>query len=173
MCFNQKGDISNVKNGYLESVDKFTGSSISSIENDISMWLAKAWTAMNSLSHIRKSNLSNKITHNFFQAVKYAKLTTLVKGDLKASFSIATTLRFGEGANLFQAVVMSILLYGCTTWMLTKHIEKKLNRNCTRMLQAILNKFWKLHPTKFQQYGHLPPISKTIQIRWTKHVGHC
>ena len=35
--------------------------------------------------------------------------------------------------NFFQAV-MSILLYGCTTWMLTKHIEKSLDGNCTRML---------------------------------------
>ena len=26
--------------------------------------------------------------------------------------------------NFFQAVVVSILLYGCTTWMLTKCIEK-------------------------------------------------
>ena len=41
------------------------------------------------------------------------------------------------------------------------------------MLPAILNKSWKLNPTKQQLYGHLPPISKTIQIRLTKHVGHC
>ena len=33
-----------------------------------------------------------------------------------------------------QAVVMSILLYGCTTWMLTKRMEKKLDGNYTRML---------------------------------------
>ena len=29
----------------------------------------------------------------------------------------------------FQAVVMSILLYGCTTWTLTKCMEKKLDSN--------------------------------------------
>ena len=28
----------------------------------------------------------------------------------------------------------------CTTWTLTKHIENMLDGNCTRMLQAILNK---------------------------------
>ena len=32
---------------------------------------------------------------------------------------------------------------------------------------------WKQHPTKQQLYGHLPPISKTIQIRRARHVGHC
>ena len=39
----------------------------------------------------------------------------------------------------FQAAVVSILLYGCTTWTLTKLMEKKLDGNYTRMLQAILN----------------------------------
>ena len=51
--------------------------------------------------------------------------------------------------NFFQAAVMSIhSMYAFTTWMLTKHIEKKLDSNSTRMLQVILNKSWKQHPTK-------------------------
>ena len=62
---------------------------------------------------------------------------------------------------------------GCTTWMLTKCIEKKLTGNCTRMLQIILNKSRKQYPTEQQLYSHQSPISKTIQIRWTRHVGHC
>ena len=41
--------------------------------------------------------------------------------------------------SFFQAAVISILLYGCTTWTLTKRLEKKLDGNYTRMLQAILN----------------------------------
>ena len=28
------------------------------------------------------------------------------------------------------------------------------------------------HPTKQQLYGHLPPITKTIKIRETRHAGH-
>ena len=32
--------------------------------------------------------------------------------------------------DFFQAAVASILLYGCTTWMLTKHVKKKLDENC-------------------------------------------
>ena len=40
----------------------------------------------------------------------------------------------------FQAAVILILLYGCTTWTLTKCMEKKLDGNYTRMLRAILNK---------------------------------
>ena len=75
--------------------------------------------------------------------------------------------------SFFQAAVASILLYGCTTWTLTKRLEKKVDGNYTRMLRAILNKSWWQHPTRHQLYGHLPPITKTIQVRRTRHAGHC
>ena len=74
--------------------------------------------------------------------------------------------------HFFQVAVMSILLYGCTTLTLTKRREKKLDGNYTRMLWAISNKSWGQHPTKQQLYSHLPAITKTIQVRWTGHVGH-
>ena len=140
MCFNQKGDISTLDGTSLKLVDKFTylGSSVSSTEKDIDTRLTKAWTTINRLSIIWKSDLTNK---------------------MKCSF--------------FQAVVVSILLYGCTTWTLTKQLEKKLNGNYTRMLWAILNKSWQQHPTRHQLYGHLPPVTKTIQARRTRHDGHC
>ena len=41
------------------------------------------------------------------------------------------------------------------------------------MLRAILNKSWRQHPTTHQLSGHLPPITKTIQVRQTRHAGHC
>ena len=75
--------------------------------------------------------------------------------------------------SFFQAAVVSILLYGCTTWTLTKRLEKKLDGNYTRMLRAILNKSWRQHPTRHQLYSHLPPITETIQVRRTRHAGHC
>ena len=34
-------------------------------------------------------------------------------------------------------------------------------------------KSWRQHPTRHQLYGHLPPITKTIQARRTRHAGHC
>ena len=102
------------------------------------MRLTKAWTAIDKLSIIWKSDLTDKMKRSFF-----------------------------------QAAVVSILLYGCTTWTLTKWLEKKLDGNYTRMLRAILNKSCRQHPTKHQLYGHLPPIMKTIQVRRTRHAGHC
>ena len=71
--------------------------------------------------------------------------------------------------SFFQAAVVSILLYGCTTWTLTKRLEKKLDGNYTRKLRAVLNKSWRQHPTRHQLYGHLPPITKTIQVRRPRH----
>ena len=140
MCYNQTGDISTLDGTSLKLVDKFTylGSSISSTEKDIDTRLTKAWTAIDRLSIIWKSDLTDKMKRNFF-----------------------------------QAAVVSILLYGCTTWTLTKRLAKKLDGNYTRMLRAILNKSWRQHPTRHQLYGHLPPIMKTIQVRRTRHAEHC
>ena len=75
--------------------------------------------------------------------------------------------------SFFQAVVVSILLYECTILTLTQRLEKKLDGNYTRMLRAILNKSWRQHPTRHQLYGHLRPITKTIQVRRTRRAGHC
>ena len=74
--------------------------------------------------------------------------------------------------SFFQAALVSILLYGCTTWMLTKYMEKNLDGNYTRMLRPILNKSWRQHTTKQQLYGHLPSMTKTIKIRRPRHSGH-
>ena len=57
---------------------------------------------------------------------------------------------------------MSILLYGCASWALTKRLEKKLDGNYTRMLRGILNKSWRQHPKKHQLYGHLQPPSRKL-----------
>ena len=93
MCFNQTGNISTLDETSLKLVDKFTylRSSVSSTEKDIHTQLTEAWTAINKLSIIWKSDLTD---------------------EMKCSF--------------FQATVISILLYGCTTWTLTKRLEKKL-----------------------------------------------
>ena len=70
MCFNQTGDISTLNGSSLKLVDEFIylGSSVSSTETNINTWLAKAWTAINKLLVIWKSDLTNKMKHSFFQA---------------------------------------------------------------------------------------------------------
>ena len=140
MCHNQTGDFSSLDGTSLKLVDKFPylGSSVSSTEKDIDTRLTKEWTAIDRLSIIWKSDLTDKRNRSFF-----------------------------------QAAVVSILLYGCSTWTLTKRLQKKQDGNYTRMVRAILNKSWRQHPTRHQIYCHLPPITKTIQVRRTRHAGHC
>ena len=52
----------------LKMVDKFTyiGSSVSSTEKDIDTRLTKAWTAIDRLSIILKSDLTDKMKRSFF-----------------------------------------------------------------------------------------------------------
>ena len=159
MCYNQTRNIYTLDRTSQELVDKFTylGSSVSSTEKDIDTRLTKAWTAIDRLSIIWKSD---KIKRSFFQAID--RLSIIWKSDLTDKMK----------RSFFQAAVISILLYGCTTWTLTKRLEK-LDGIYTRMLRAILNKSWRQHPTGHQLYGHLPPITKTIQDRRTRHAGHC
>ena len=99
---------------------KYVSSKISSTDSGINMHLVKPWTAIVSWLIKWKSNLSNKIKQDFF-----------------------------------QAVAVLILLYVYITWMLTKHKEKKLDENYTRMLHAVLNKSRKKVPTRQQLYS--PP----------------
>ena len=68
MCFNQIGDISTLDGSSLKLVDKFTyqGSSVSSTEKDIDTRLTKAWTAIDTLSIIWKSDMTDKMKLRFF-----------------------------------------------------------------------------------------------------------
>ena len=102
----------------------------------------------------------------YFKQFSLASLHSLV---LSKNCSISHIMK----RSFFQAAVVSILLYGCTTGTLTKRLEKKLDGNYTRILRAIMNKSWRQHPTRYQLYGHLPPITKTIEVRRTRHAGHC
>ena len=40
------------------------------------------------------------------------------------------------------------------------------------IFSGIKYKCLRQHPTKQQLYGHLPPITKTIQVKQTRHAGH-
>ena len=105
MCFNREGAISTQNGAPLILVDKFTylSSRISSTESVVSICLVKAWIAIDRLSNVWKSNLSDE---------KKKK----------------------RKSNYFQASVISILIYGCSTWTLPKCQEEKLDWNRTRML---------------------------------------
>ena len=60
-----------------------------------------------------------------------------------------------------------------TQWDTRALVFPSLEYTPYAMLRAILNKSWRQHPTRYQLYGHLPPITKTIQVRLTRHTEHC
>ena len=122
LFLNKTGDISTLDGTSLKLVDKFTYLGSSDTR------LTKAWKAIDRLSIIWKSDLTNKMKRSFF-----------------------------------QAAVMSILLYGCTPWTLTKRLKKKLDGNYTRMLRAILNKSWRQQPQK---------IAPTIRPTASRHENY-
>ena len=75
MYFKQ-GVIFTLRCRLLELIDKFTylGSNISSTERDVNIHRAKAWTTINRLSIIGKSDLSSKIKEDIYQAVAVSVL---------------------------------------------------------------------------------------------------
>ena len=107
MCYNQTGDISTLDGTTLKLVDNSpTLEAVShQPKNDINIRLTKAWTAIDKLSIILKSNLTDKMKRS-----------------------------------LFQTVVVSILLYGCTTWTLTSGEEarRQLHKNVASNIEQVL-----------------------------------
>ena len=55
----------------------------------------------------------------------------------------------------------------------SRHDKQEMLDTNREQSRAILNKSWRQHPTRHQLYGHLPPITKTIQVKRTRHAGHC
>ena len=101
------------------------------------------------------------------------RLTLAWTANNALSVNYKSDLTYKMKLSFFQSAFVSILLYGCTTWTLTKRMEKKLDGNYTRILREILNKSRRQHPIKEQLYGRLPPITKTIKVRRTRYAGHC
>ena len=46
---------------------------------------------------------------------------------------------------------------------------RQLHKNAASNIEQVLEA---AHPTKQQLYGYLPPIMKTIQVRWIRHAWH-
>jgi hypothetical protein len=89
-----------------------------------------------------------------------------MKSIWKSHLSRETKLR------LFRATAETILLYGCTTWSLTKQEERALDGTYTRMLRMVLNLHWSLHTSNHDLYGSLDKISRVIRARRLSLAGH-
>ena len=88
------------------------------------------------------SNISSTESHDNICKAKPRNVIDRLSIILKSNLSNKIKQDF------FQTVTVSILKYRCTTWMLTKHIEKKLDEDDVKLLHMVLNKSWKQHPDK-------------------------
>lgn len=73
----------------------------------------------------------------------------------------------------FKSTVQSVLLYGSSTWTLTKSLAKRLDGAYTKMLRVVKGVTWRQHVTNDQLYGDLVKISEVIKEQRTKFSGHC
>ena len=100
--------------------------------------LTKAWTAINRLSIIWKSDLTNKMKRSFF-----------------------------------QAAVTSILLYGCTTWTLTKRLREEARRQLHKNAACNIEQVLAATPHKTPTVRPPAPLSrKLFKLDETRHAGH-
>ena len=63
-------------------------------------------------------------------------------------------------------------LIGSSNLKSTLFIRIYWKKNTHLSLKCFYFSWWQ-HPTRHKLYGHLPPITKTIQVRRTRHAGHC
>ena len=86
-----------------------------------------------------------------------------------------------QGTDNETSIVSVIILYllrlvGWVLWHINpcglSNVKSCLHAHTHTHTHTHLNKSWRQHPTKQQLYGHLPPITKTIKVRWTRHARH-
>jgi len=75
--------------------------------------------------------------------------------------------------NFLNSCVISILLYGCETWTLTKTLERKLDGTYTKLLRYIHDFPHDAHIANKDLYDDSPYISDIIKHRRIRFAGHC
>ena len=99
--------------------------------------------------------------------VAFAKLKPI----LKAS---RPTLKFKM--RLFNAAVVSVLLYGCETWVLAEELAKKLGifaRTCYRVVLGITQAESHMTNDELYRITGQRPMREVIKKRQLQFTGHC
>ena len=99
-------------------------------KGDISTLIDGSLKLVNEFTYLGTSVLS---TENDI-SMRLVKVWTAIN---RLSIIRKSNLSYKIKHNVFQAAVVSILLYGCTTWTLTK-IDKKIDGNCTRIVTSYI-----------------------------------
>ena len=86
----------------------------------------------------------------------------------------SNVLRRKTKLRIFQACVLSVLLYGCTTWKMTEGDEHKLNVFVHTCLRRILRIFWPtlMSNEEVRRIANMEKVSEIIRLRRWKFIGH-
>ena len=94
-------------------------------------------------------------------------------------YGISTVIGYFNAKSCLFNIYIYIYIY-IYIWFVNIFLNKSELFCTVKWLQVSLYNSYKLssviylrqHSTKHQLYGHLPPITKTIQVRRTRHAGH-
>ena len=95
--------------------------------------------------------------------VALKKLNTIWNSNLPKNLKLA----------FFHTTVSSVLLYGSSTWTLTKKLETKLNGCYTKMLKVVNNVKWPQSIRNNLLYDNLSKITNTIATQKMSFARHC
>ena len=75
---------------------------------------------------------------------------------------------------IFEACVVSVLLYGCTTWKMNEGDEHKLDVFVHTCLRRILKIFWptRMSNEEVRRIAGVQMVSEQVRIRRWKFIGH-
>ncbi|KAL0159315.1 hypothetical protein M9458_043040, partial [Cirrhinus mrigala] len=87
----------------------------------------------------------------------------------------SNTLPIRLKTNIFQAACLSILLYGCESWILTEKLKQCLNSFATNCYRVMLNikRLDRVSNVEIYQKIGIDPLDLQIQRRQLRYVGHC
>jgi endonuclease/exonuclease/phosphatase family metal-dependent hydrolase len=76
--------------------------------------------------------------------------------------------------NIFKACVVSVLLYGCETWLVTEHIKNKIQVFVNRCLRRIFRIFWprKMRNERLWQLANMKEVNMQVRKRKFGWIGH-
>jgi len=76
--------------------------------------------------------------------------------------------------NIFKTAVLSVLLYGCETWVLTKHLEQELDgfgTNCLRFILGI-KRIARVRNEAIYEQSKMAPVTRLVRARQLRYLGH-
>ena len=76
--------------------------------------------------------------------------------------------------NIYKTAVLSVLLYGCETWVLNNQLDQELDgfgTNCLRIILGI-KRTDRVHNDTIYKMTNMGPITRIVRPRQLRYLGH-